>query len=42
MDPAVTEKVVLEKEAVGGGVITKDDATVKTVIEADPPIHRSR
>jgi hypothetical protein len=27
---------------VDGGVITKDDATVKTVIEADPPIHRSR
>jgi hypothetical protein len=42
MDPAVTEKVELEKEAVDGGVITKDDATVKTVIEADPPIHRSR
>jgi hypothetical protein len=36
-DPAVTDKVVLEKEALDGGVITKDDVTMKTVIEADPP-----
>jgi hypothetical protein len=36
-DPAVTDKVVLEKEALDGGVITKDDMTMKTVIEADPP-----
>jgi hypothetical protein len=37
MDPAVTEKVELEKEAVDGGIITKDDVNMKTVIDADPP-----
>jgi hypothetical protein len=37
MDPAVTENVELEKEAVDSGVIPKDDVNMKTVIEADPP-----
>jgi hypothetical protein len=36
-DPAVTDKVVLEKEALDGGVITKDGVNMKTVVDADPP-----
>jgi multisubunit Na+/H+ antiporter MnhC subunit len=35
--PAVTEKVDFEKEALDGGIITKDDMDVKTVVEAEPP-----
>jgi hypothetical protein len=35
--PDVTEKVEFEKEVVDGGVITKDDVDMKTVVEVDPP-----
>jgi hypothetical protein len=41
MDPAVTENVESEKEAVDSGIITKDGVNVKTVVDADPPSRES-
>jgi len=38
MDPAVTENVELEKNAVDSGIITKDGANMKTVVDADQRI----